>query len=591
MENVYQTPISLSMQIEERTYYIRTSLMYTDLTREVLFKVFKYLIKSEDITDFLSSPEQQNILRELFQKNVINRYDYDLVSGQGLNLERFDISLLIRLILNLCKDNKQKPQSGWQTKPHPKDEGLGADLLQLRDVRNKIIGHRADAKLSEAEYEKTWAKITAILLRVVERVDSKPSENFEQRINKYKHINVDTDNAKVKRLLDELLSNKKDFDRHQEKVNAFKLQFQVYFQTTPERFVRYIKLLFDGGHIVLCGILKKKLGDNDLLEFLEKKKETLTRNIEEKFTSCLFQQESCSDYKKWDVFLLASVLLFTFDDDLSQNEIMNIGLIKSARVNYAVLALQSLDADDFMMNWTDLIVCLKDLSRNIADDDKLQVENLIERYKKEDEGGCDAEEYFKQIRESGVEEKTLNDVYKETITELKDSLNKLSQKYITFNQKHVFEFKLLTSCENEEIKKRAENLLENNLQASIQNLDQASDILRGDTDKLVASIAAHPDVEPVEVKQKCIILSFKCSSPGGLVHILDITHGDQFRSTFRNITDELHYIYGYAFLIQGKCTLESVSRVLKMINKCKYEYIKPYYIYHFSLLKELHICP
>ncbi|XP_060571575.1 uncharacterized protein LOC132729771 [Ruditapes philippinarum] len=556
---------------EERTNYIRTSLMYTDLTREVLFKVFKYLIKSEDITGFLSSLEEQNILRELFKKNVINRYDYDLVSGQVLNLDRFDISLLIRVILNLCKDNIQKQQSGWQTKPHPKDEGLSADLLRLRDVRNKIIGHRADAKLSEAEYEKTWAKIKAILLRVVERVDSKPCENFERRINKYKQINVDTDNARVKRLLDELPSYKKEFDHLQEKVEELSRrsqEFQVYFQTTPERFVRYIKLLFDGGHIVLCGILDKKLGDKDLSEFLEKKKEALTRNIEEKFFSCLFQQESCSDYKNWDVFLLASVLLFMFDDDQSQNEIMNIGLIKSVRVNYAVLALQSLDADDFMINWTDLIVCLKDLSRNIAEDERLKVGHLIERYKKKEEGGCDAEEYFKQIKESGVEVKTLNDVYNETITELKDNLNQLSQKDITFKQKHVFEFKLLTTCENEEIKKRAEVLLENNLQASIQNLDQSSDILRGETDKLVASIATHPDVEPVEVKQKCIILSFKCSTPGGLVHILDnITHGDQFRSTFRNIANELHYIYGYAFLIQGKCTLESVSRVSKMINK------------------------
>ncbi|XP_060577202.1 uncharacterized protein LOC132734475 [Ruditapes philippinarum] len=203
---------------EERTYYIRTSLMYTDLTREVLFKVFKFLIKSEDITGFITSQEQQNILREQLQKNVINKSDFNLVSGQILNLERFDISLLIRLILNLCKDKIPKPQRGWETKLDPKDESLGADLLRLRDVRNKIIGHRSDAKLSEAEYEKTWAKIKAILLRVVELVDSKSSENFEQRIDEYKRLNVDTENAEVKRLLDELLNYKREYDHLQEKV-------------------------------------------------------------------------------------------------------------------------------------------------------------------------------------------------------------------------------------------------------------------------------------------------------------------------------------------------------------------------------------
>jgi glycosyltransferase A (GT-A) superfamily protein (DUF2064 family) len=120
----------------------------------------------------------------------------------------------------LCKDRIPKPQHGWKTKPHPKDESLGADLLRLRDVRNKIIGHRANSKLSEAEYEKTWAKIKAILLRVVELVDSKSSENFERRINEYRRLNVDTENADIKRLLDEFLNYKKEIDDIQEKVNS-----------------------------------------------------------------------------------------------------------------------------------------------------------------------------------------------------------------------------------------------------------------------------------------------------------------------------------------------------------------------------------
>ncbi|XP_060571573.1 uncharacterized protein LOC132729769 [Ruditapes philippinarum] len=425
---------------EERTYYIRTSLMYTDLTREVLFKVFKYLIKSEDITGFLSSLEQQNKLRELLKRHVLNGPDYNLVSSQVLNLERFDISLLVRLILNLCKDNIPKPQHDWETKPHPKDESLGADLLRLRDVRNKIIGHRADAKLSEAEYEKMWAKIKAILLRVVEVVDSQSSENFERRINEYKRLNVDTENAKVKSLLDEFLHYKTECDHLQEKVKELSRrskEFQEYFKITPERFVRYIKLLFHGGRIVLCGILKAKLGDQDLSEFLERKKESLIRNNDEKFYICLYAQESCSDYKNWDVFLLASVLLLTCDDDLSQDEIMYINRLKSDRVNYATLALQSLDPDDFLTMWIDLINCLYHLSNNIAKEDRQQVKKLIERYKKKDDAGSDAEEYLKQLRESGVEVKTLEDVYKETLVELKDMLNELNQKGIKFKQEQA----------------------------------------------------------------------------------------------------------------------------------------------------------
>jgi hypothetical protein len=165
-------------------------------------------------------------LRELLKKHVINQSAYNLVSSQVLNLERLDISLLVRLILNLCRDNIPQPQRGWETKPSPKDESLGADLLRLRDVRNKIIGYRADAKLSETEYEKTWAKIKAILLRVVKHVDSQSSKNFEQRINEYRGLNVDTENAEVKRRMDELLNFKSEFEHLQEKVNDF---FQIMF--------------------------------------------------------------------------------------------------------------------------------------------------------------------------------------------------------------------------------------------------------------------------------------------------------------------------------------------------------------------------
>jgi hypothetical protein len=154
----------------------------------------------------------------------------------------------------------------------------------------------------------------------------------------------------------------------------------------------------------------------------------------------------------------------------------------------------------------------------------------------------------------------------------------------------VFEFKLLTICENEEINKLAEDTLEINLQASIQKSDQPSGDIRRETDKAVDIIAAHPDVTPLEIKRKCIIWSFNCSTPVGLLHILDVTQGDQFRNTFRNIAYEMHYIYGYAFIIQGKCTFESVSMVARMINKCKYVHINHIYTNHFESVKRISYC-
>jgi hypothetical protein len=101
----------------------------------------------------------------------------------------------------------------------------------------------------------------------------------------------------------------------------------------------------------------------------------------------------------------------------------------------------------------------------------------------------------------------------------------------------VFEFNLLTICENEEIKKLAEDLLEINLQASIQKSYQPSGSIREETDKAVAGLVAHPDVKSVEASMQY---------------------------------------------------LDQPSRISKLKYKCKYEYVKPSF---YSLLKELHRGP
>ena len=193
---------------------------------------------------------------------------------------------------------------------------------------------------------------------------------------------------------------------------CFIVEFQVYFKCTPERFMRYIKLLFEGGRIVLCGILERVLGDQDLSVLLVQNQETLKINIENTYLSCIFSGEtSYLDHRTWDIYLSASVILLVFNEHITRVEFRNIELIKSARMNYADSALSSLDTDTFLTVWTDLINCLNHLSINIPEENRNQVEQLIEVYKKKDEEGCNVEEYFEQLKVSGIKVKTLNDIY------------------------------------------------------------------------------------------------------------------------------------------------------------------------------------
>ena len=125
---------------------------------------------------------------------------------------------------------------------------------------------------------------------------------------------------------------------------------------------------------------------------------------------------------------------------------------------------------------------------------------------------------------------------------------------------------MLTTAENEEIKKRAEDLLETNLQASLQGLEHQLEPIRIETDKLVASIAEHQDVKPGEVKRKCIIWTLYSSTTNGLLHILDYFNSDQFRYTLYDIANELHNMYGIVICLQGHLTLECLWRLTMLMG-------------------------
>ncbi|XP_053391800.1 uncharacterized protein LOC128554555, partial [Mercenaria mercenaria] len=337
---------------EERTYYLRSILMYMDLTKETILKVFRYLIKCEDIANFLESVDIKKKLKDLFKNKSLKKTEYNLVSYRP-NPDKFDIALLIKLIFGLCKNEIASPHLGWKAKPDPKDESLGADLIRLRNVRNTLIGHRADAKLSKAEYEKTRDKVQAILIRVIKNVDPSSKEDIERRIDEYTKLVVDTENTRVKTYLDQLLEYKNEYDILQdmaEEESKRSREFQVYFKTTPERYVRYIKLLFDGGRLVLGGILERELDKHgsSLVSLISNNREILESMVDKQYESHLFPLEPGKmDHTKWDVDLLASLILLVLPN-ISLDESSKIELIKDSRLCYAKNALRSLDADDFL---------------------------------------------------------------------------------------------------------------------------------------------------------------------------------------------------------------------------------------------------
>jgi hypothetical protein len=192
--------------------------MYMDLTKVTLLQLFKHLIKSESITKFLTDKDTKAKLRDMFKNDVLNKNEYTLVSSTWPEPERFDIALLIRLILGLCRHRILGPQLGWHTKPQPKDASLGADLLRLRNTRNKLIGHRESVKLDEAEYIHIFNKMEAILERILAAFDREKMGNIKKKLSEYKDLYFETENGKIRRYLNELTEADKETKRLQSQV-------------------------------------------------------------------------------------------------------------------------------------------------------------------------------------------------------------------------------------------------------------------------------------------------------------------------------------------------------------------------------------
>ncbi|XP_060600021.1 uncharacterized protein LOC132753560 [Ruditapes philippinarum] len=548
----------------ERTYFLRTICMYMDLTKDTLLQLFRHLIKSENITEFLTDKDTKAKLRDMFKNSVLNKKEYTLVSSTWPEPEKFDIALLIRLILGLCRDRILGPQLGWHTNPQPMDTSLGADLLRLRNTRNKLIGHRESAKLDEAEYIHIFNKMEVILLRVFAAFDRGKMGNIKKTFCEYKDLYFETENGKMRRYLNELAEADNETKRLQSQVEELlkkSKEFQTFFKTTPERFVRYLKLLFDGGGTALRGILERELRKDKSLDFLiSENKEILLQTIQEEYHHFLFPQGSGQiDHNCWDIGLLASVILLIFTD-LRMDEINKIEELKAARQNYAMHAISCLDADEFLEIWTDLISSLKHLSMGIEEGKKLYIENLIVRYKKRCNEG-DADDYLDQLRKAGAPVKTLECVYNEYMYQLAQRLRQLKERGLQFKCEHDLELKIMISCEDEEKKRNAEDVLEKKLRASLLQSHDGDSFLQMETDRFMSSITSHPNITPTGITRCCIMITFTCSTLDGVMHLLDYLSSQDFLKRICNISNELSYLYEDTFLVQGYITLESLSSI------------------------------
>lgn len=87
-----------------------------------------------------------------------------LHSSQNPNYSKFDISLLYKLMRNLCP--QLQPKNNWGNTPTQNDTGVGDDIERIRELRNKGFGHIESAKLKNRKFNGLWDYAKKILERL-----------------------------------------------------------------------------------------------------------------------------------------------------------------------------------------------------------------------------------------------------------------------------------------------------------------------------------------------------------------------------------------------------------------------------------------
>ncbi|XP_053380979.1 uncharacterized protein LOC123551136 isoform X2 [Mercenaria mercenaria] len=575
---------------DETAYYLRLIAMYIDIGTDTVLKVFYTLTPKKDVKTFFDRQDIKRILTSLDEKKIISVKEFRMVSIKP-NPENFDMSLLITLLTNLYKGKLPNPQNGWKASPDVRDVSIAADLLRLRNIRNTIVGHYPRARLPKVKFEYIWNHVETVLIRLVQNVDATSATGLKETISEYKQMPLDPNTGSAlmyQEKLKEWWENCEEISKLQEKVEDLVKktnEFLLFFKEKPKRYCRYIRLLFEGGRLVLTGVIEHEASKcrQPLRTILLDKQDVIRKEMEnaQMLQICPNTEKNTAldiNFDKWDIAVLGRVIINIFSDSIDGLTKENVQTLVDARNSYANIALVSLDSERFTSYCEDLLSSIRVLSSKLDEEAYKRCRQIIAEYKMETESQVgDIEEYLVQLKSHGVQVKTIAEVYQDTLETLKDAVTKMEVDGVSFMQEHRIELKIITLGDDKEKKETAEKTLLTVWQAAIKLSDDPTDFkaLRKAVDMILDAVREIVDAHVESILQGCILVKLRCSSGRALQQVIVYFLSKEFQQLLEIISNELSFIYDDVMVMRGNFTIESLLEILNNLTSVP-EKAQPY---------------
>lgn len=207
----------MSDSTEKSAYFYRIITLVVDVGTETLRDTFYSKVPKADVLSKFSSSKIARELSQLNTKHVLSKAQYEKVTVNP-DPDNYDITLLLVLLTNEKISGISQPRNGWGRPLDPADDSLGANLVRLREIRNELVGHRANTQMQKTEFKTYWGKIEAVLKKIAGFVDQAVEDKITQKIKDAETRILEPLDDREQKLLQVFLQWRKEEDEKNEAV-------------------------------------------------------------------------------------------------------------------------------------------------------------------------------------------------------------------------------------------------------------------------------------------------------------------------------------------------------------------------------------
>lgn len=156
-----------------RSYCILSEIV-VELGNELLRELFLRFLNEPMNTLF---QKERIRIRNLLEKGIITIRDRDELLSPDVDAKNFDIALLYTLLTTFIPWI-ERPINGWTNNPDPKDFTIGADLIRLLNLGERVQACKRDNRTNDEEYIDNLRKEAKIVILRIAKFGLHPREQY-----------------------------------------------------------------------------------------------------------------------------------------------------------------------------------------------------------------------------------------------------------------------------------------------------------------------------------------------------------------------------------------------------------------------------